>query len=521
MSHIAYYSSDYALTPDIGNAESSLSAYKSRPIFLPVLFLPATLLAGASWMMNGSSPLLTDLSFLMLTCLCGFFTVMELINFPRRFGVGGIVLFGGTLLWFCYDYMTVWYGVDFRDGSIPYPAKVIAKSTFFHCLFVMMMCVGLLIPRKQWLSKFLNRIPQPASRGFYFKIVIAFFILGISPYFFFTVESPWRAIWLEMWSNRGTGAHWTVGRTGNINYNWGGYVAQLLDLGQFGSILAIFYVIIIGGNLAQRVLATLIWIFWLLMAIGSGARGQVVVVVMPAIALMYIRFQATAVERLKKFSLMAYVIAGVLGLGALLFVQMQGFFRGRTLDQVDFSQVSMTDIQGNRMFSEGLDGFDKIPDIMPYFCNNLPGEGAMRAMPQTLFWFLIGPMPRALWHSKPIDSAWAWRAETDVFGRANQGTTVSTGLVGYWYVRYGIAGVIEGGILCGWLMVCMERALQDASGRPLVILFSLGFLSWMFLVYRDFVFLSLYPMLMGLVALWIVIAALGSGSATTRNLTAE
>ena len=50
-----------------------------------------------------------------------------------------------------------------------------------------------------------------------------------------------------------------------------------------------------------------------------------------------------------------------------------------------------------------------------------------------------------------------------------QGTTISHGLVGHWYFPYGWAGVIEGGLLFGWLLVVGERALVKNLNRPLTI----------------------------------------------------
>src|SRR5690348_14148633 len=100
MSHIASYSPELSLLDQDYAATLPVRGYKARPRFIPALYVAPALLAGLSWMMGGK-PFMTDLAFLLLACLCGFFAVMELINFPRRFGVGGLVLFGGSLFWFC------------------------------------------------------------------------------------------------------------------------------------------------------------------------------------------------------------------------------------------------------------------------------------------------------------------------------------------------------------------------------------------------------------------------------------
>jgi len=188
----------------------------------------------------------------------------------------------------------------------------------------------------------------------------------------------------------------------------------------------------------------------------------------------------------------------------LAVIQVQITHRGTGFSVIRYDDVDLTELQGNAMFSEGLNAWATVPAQMPFFANNFPGDGAMRALPQTAFWFVIGPIPRALWQNKPVDQGWAWRAETDVYGRDFQGTTVSTGLVGWWYVRYGAAGVIQGGILFGLLIRIFERVLQNAGGRFFVLMLSLAYLTELFRMYRDFVFINTYPIMMAHAFLWFL-----------------
>ena len=171
------------------------------------------------------------------------------------------------------------------------------------------------------------------------------------------------------------------------------------------------------------------------------------------------------------------------------------------------SQVDIFKNQGNTMFSEGLLGYTLVPDVHPFFyAEDFPGEGFLWAMPRTLFDFSIGPIPRALWNSKPIDKLWTWYniAYTGM-GNGTSGTTISHGLVGSWYFKYGMGGVIEGALLVGWLMGISERALQNSDGKPIGILMSLGFATWIFRIYRDFIFIELYGLLLGGLALYILV----------------
>ena len=82
-----------------------------------------------------------------------------------------------------------------------------------------------------------------------------------------------------------------------------------------------------------------------------------------------------------------------------------------------------------------------------------------------------------------------------------EGTTISHGLVGSWYFKYGIAGIIEGGLLMGLLYSIAERTLNKGTGRPMVIMISLGLLTWLFRCFRDVTFPELWALLLGFMVL--------------------
>jgi hypothetical protein len=157
------------------------------------------------------------------------------------------------------------------------------------------------------------------------------------------------------------------------------------------------------------------------------------------------------------------------------------------------------------MFSEGLLGYLLVPDVRPFvYAADFPGEGFIVAIPRTAFDLVIGIIPRALWHDKPVDALWEWY--NNVYqGSGRNGTTISKGLVGSWYFKYGIGGLIEGGVLMGWLMGLSERALQHSEGKPIHILFSLAFATWIFRTYRDFIFIDLYGIVLGGICLYFMI----------------
>ncbi len=489
-------------------------------IFVPrskqqwVPFLIPMLLTGMSWMSGGSQDL-TDLGFLCFTILSAVYLIGEFMNFPRRFGIGGLVLWGGVLCWFCQDYFTHWFHHDYISQPSVGPT-VVAKAAFFHVFFVMMMSIGLSIQRGVWAEKLLLAVPDPGGARFYLFVMLALAAFGISPYFLFTSEPWYVSIYHAMFAGWTGGPAFTVYRTGNLNYNWGGYVAQIMQVGEVSGILSIVYTILIAPTLLLRLLGFTIWVFYAMVAFESGRRGNIAFNVLPPIAILFIKYQARAAMVFRKFSLKAFLICGALTVVMQYIVQFQGTFRSSGYEGADLSQLSLTTNQGNTMFSEGLLGYALIPDAVPFFYSDrFPGEGFVLAMPKTAIDVVVGIIPRALWHDKPVDELWEWYNNAYA-GSGRNGTTISKGLVGSWYFKFGLGGIIEGGMLVGWLMGVSERALQNSGGKPIHILFSLGFATWLFRTYRDFLFTDLYGLFLGGLCLFILIPLLrpivGGGS---------
>ncbi len=452
------------------------------------------------------APFLTDLGMICLTAICLCFLVNEFVQFPRRFGIGGMVLFGGILVWFSYDYLYYWMGVDFNHPDVEIRALTVARSAMYHCIFAMMMAVGVLLPFGKMIERLFHVIPEPSTNRFYFWAILILFAVGLSPYFIFTVEPWYESIWLEMSGGRTTGATWKVGRTGNVNYSWGAYVATLLQIGQVGGQLAVFYALLIARNPLGKLVGGAIWLFWVAIAFGSGTRGYLVFNALPGVALIFLKHQAYAAALFQRFSRKAYTRAGILLIVLLFAVQFQAHFRESSYAGADVHDVSLTNLHGASMFGEGLAGFELVPEQVDYYYNRFPGEMFVRPMPQTVIDFFVGPIPRALWKNKPIDPVWKWYNEVVTQTEDGTiGTTVAQGLVGGWYFRYGLAGVIQGGLLMGLLLAICERALRNCQGRTISILITLGFATWLFRCYRLFNFHELYPLMIGAAGLWLIV----------------
>jgi hypothetical protein len=499
------------------HGEESHQAVSAGPQFLPrprvawIAFLLPLAICGISYM-SGGMPMFTDLGFLCLTLLCALMLALEIKAFPQRLGLGGLVLFGGVLGWFCYDYMYNFFGQDHHALPIGDVAELLGRQSFIYCIFVLFLVIGLGLPPWPGFERKLASIPEPSTASTYFIVWALMTCMGFSAFLFSADSLPvtlYKAAF-SPWLHQSV--QFTVGRTGNYNTNWGGYIAQFIDVGVMGSIIGVMYAIFIARDVFTRILCWVVWGFWVLFLYSDGRRGHIAGVAMPAVAFLYLRYQFRVLEYGKKHSILGYIVVGILGLGLALVIQIQGKFRDTGLGDVDLSKTDITKLEGNYMFSEAMPGFRVVPDRVPFFCNSVPGEGFIRPIPDTLFWFVVGPIPRAAWPSKPSDPAMVWYNQLVAGTDGREGTTISQGLVGHWYFRYGIGGVIEGGLLIGWLMGVCERLLQSANGRPMTILASLAMATWLFRIYRNFYFIELYGPIIGILVFILFTKLLGSSS---------
>jgi hypothetical protein len=482
---------------------------RRRSILQPLLLIIPIVMAAASYSVGGI-PWQTDLSFVCLAILCVYFVITELYRFSERFGIGGLVLYGGVLVWFCQDYFAHWFGATLTNWDMPVGRDVVAKSAMFHMIFIMCMAVGLRFRFGKILVRWSGKFPRPADPRVFFWVVVLTQIIGLLPYVVFTGEPFYMAIYHQIVAGRTGGAAWLYGRSGNANYNWGAYIAQILQVGEGGAILGIFYAFFYARGRFEKTLCYLAWLLWLLLGFGTGTRGEVIFLMIPFAGFLFIKHNAKAAELMRRFSLNAYVFLALLVFATLLIVQVQIRFRNEGFNDVDLSTVTLTNVQGNTMFSEGLKGFSFIPERRDFFYNDVPGEAIIMPIPNFLFYFVIHPIPRVLWPPKPIDPAGPWYNDVAMGGSGMnggrvEGTTISEGLVGYWYFRFGLAGVIEGGLLVGWMMGLTERMLLNADGNPMTILFALATATWLFRCYRDISFPEFFEAAIGVVGLVFLI----------------
>lgn len=477
---------------------------RRRP--LSILLLPslATVIGFAAWALTDKT--LLNAAWVVLVAGCVFGIAVELHQFRQRLGVGALVMWGGILIWFCQDYFSrhaygftppIWGG---WTSSGPGPATL-ARVSLLHFVFITLATVALR-SRAEWLARLFARIPTASNPKVLLRLILMLFVVGILPYFLLTRHTWYVALWRAFTGLRSGNVQWVVRRTGNMNYSWAGYYQQWLGLGVFASLLAGFYALFLARTRTQRYLCWAMWTFSAATAWGSGSRGRFVAMVAPILGLAFVRYGLRLRARVGS-TLRAYALLGLVIVAAFAAIQIQGRFRESGFRRATLDE-SLVDPVGNDMFSASMLVLQLIPERAPPFYADSFLEGALRAVPQTIGEFLIGPIPRALWRDKPIDESWEY-VNLMIAGTGTAGTTISKGLIGHWYAKFGLGGVLTGAVFWGLLFAWLDRSLWANRREHIRLLFVLAALAFMFRTFRDIFWHDLYPLLIGVAAYSIVL----------------
>ena len=493
--------SDYGLT--VLPTSAPIQEYRSA--LLPVAFAVPVVVSGLGYL--GDIAFLSDAAFLLITALCGVLLAVELMTFGRRLGIGAILLYGGVLIWFCHDYASNWFLHDYQVYNEWFPgvrADTVARAMFYHCVFIEMMVIAFRFPILPVLEKVVTFVPEPANGGSYLGLVVTMCLIGWSAYLYTADPLPVSLVKGCLWFVPQIGSpQWTVGRT-NVATSWYAYVAQVIQIGQVGGILAGVYALLVARTTAGRVLGWTVWLFWTSDSFRGERRGDIAFMVLPVLGVLFLKYHAQR-DLARRVRGLKWLLATGAVLGGLWYaVQYQ------TADRTG-SALNLFRASGNTMFSEGLNSWVLIPDRKGFVYDDIPGETIVRPIPDTLWWLATGPIPRMIWKDKPIEKFALWysalisKDNRGVLSGGAEGTTVSSGAVGYWYFRYGPAGVVEGGLLYGFMMGLCERALRRAQGRPVKIMFAFMFGVFLFRSYRDLWWHNLDPVMIGAIVMWLLI----------------
>jgi hypothetical protein len=115
---------------------------------------------------------------------------------------------------------------------------------------------------------------------------------------------------------------------------------------------------------------------------------------------------------------------------------------------------------------------------------------------QWIWYLVVRPVPRIFWPGKPVNPGFSLPEYLDV-----EGVSLSTSVIGEWYVALGWPGILLGGLLLGVLARTWSQVLEDAVTVKAVGVYSFGVMI-LFLGLRSMIELILlcYPLIFWILA---------------------
>ena len=273
-------------------------------------------------------------------------------------------------------------------------------------------------------------------------------------------------------------------------------------------------------SLAEYIQMMVAAIFGVVAAVSTNRRTRIFAVILCAIAWPYYLFDRTRNTILAATipAVLTWVFLRIRGsvfkkaavlvvLFLLVNAWMAFIIQNRSNDSIvgAFQQQGFDFKRESSVHHEGLNMYEELCWINTFIKKGTytPNWGAR------YFAELVNPIPRSLWHGKPligIDYAIARgqgaRGPDNLQGAAGVYATISTGMIGQGVVNFGdILGPAAAALLMSfWVAVLARQDLQIAKlGRlplyalGLILTFNLG---------RDITLITLYPFVFGMAGLW-------------------
>ena len=166
-----------------------------------------------------------------------------------------------------------------------------------------------------------------------------------------------------------------------------------------------------------------------------------------------------------------------------------------------FKEKGLSFANQEKTHNEGLNMFEELCWISTFIDN---GRYHVN-WGKRYFAELVNPIPRGLWHGKPligIDYAIARGQGGGNASAAGVNATVSTGMIGQGVVNFGrILGPVAAALLMSLWVAWLARLDLNVQGLGRLPLYSLGMILT-FNLGRDITLITLYPFVFGAVAVW-------------------
>jgi hypothetical protein len=240
------------------------------------------------------------------------------------------------------------------------------------------------------------------------------------------------------------------------------------------------------SSIAQRAFCSLVIIWPILRAWGSGTRSSLILAAGSSIGAVLFWKAGPALR--KKMIYAALVCA------PLFYTAMAAIVESRGSGTFSWEKHEKVDYVGNEMFRELL-----------FITSKVPAEASYQ-WGYVYYVQLVNPIPRFLWPDKPtLDSGLLLAGlygAVDATGEAY--LTISPGLIGEMYLNFGVIGVFGLSVFGGWLVKGWDLIAQKHAHSLTTLMFYSGGLGVLFIMGRSFTLNMFYGLLSLALLAWVM-----------------
>jgi hypothetical protein len=289
-------------------------------------------------------------------------------------------------------------------------------------------------------------IRRPIRAGLAFKLVVVCFAFGMFQYAYFSGFDV--GMMLDGLGRPRFRAPWSRGALGG----WNSFIHIMVYFGYLLPSLVVCLARLRGWLRPETLLACGLSLVMLAFLSQSGSR-RVIGVTVGAAILCWMLLD------LRRFGqrLLVGIIAAAVTLALMHLMLEYRKFGWRVGIENPRSQYRYSILHVDENFKNLSKVIELVPDRYPYVRH------------RQVAYSLVRPVPRAIWKSKPVDSGFD-------LGRilGKEGTTLSTSIIGEWYVSAGWLAVFVGGMLHGVLARTIVRILTFPPGVARSLMYALG-----------------------------------------------
>lgn len=440
----------------------------------------------------------TDIIYLHLNVIVLFIVniiiiIRTILNINKKKAYSKLAILVGFLFWYSLPALS---NMLFENEPISseIPINNIPNELYFFAIiyimeFLLFWCIFYSLTKNK---KSRNIKIEEFNKNKLIIVCIFGCIIGFIPYIIYVNSIP-QLISLFL-RGRELGKDWY------ISSNLGNEKSALLVLSNsiFVASISILWMVLADISISRTkkiYLALLNILMTIIIFIDQGTRSITSLIILPALIIFLIRKWEVAKNKRKRVQYLSYLFL-VMFIIIIIF-QFQLLYRASwTRNDINTQLFSKWLTMGGTSdyYSETVFALSLVPSMHSYFHDVIISQ------------FIISPIPRFLWASKPLDNIiWYYslkRWGVDIY---QVGGNVFPGMVGQYYMSWGWLGPIILGSMLGVLTAKIDCYIFniDFEKQHYLVGLVMMLIVWIFLLYRNVSPGFLYPILFTLLIMKI------------------